>query len=63
MKTLQKTVYVDARSADEAESIVRSGYDDAEYVLDADNFVGVEFDLKDKETILSTKKQTDRAEL
>ena len=45
-ETLQMIVTVEAQSAEEAESIVRSQYNDADYIIDAEHFKGVEFSVK-----------------
>jgi hypothetical protein len=42
-ETLQKEVTVKAGSREEAELTVKGRWNYEEYVLDADNFVGVEF--------------------
>ena len=42
-ETLVMKVEVEAESKDEAEQLVSDAWHDSEYVLDADNFTGVEF--------------------
>ena len=42
-ETLKKTVEVEAKNQHEAEQIVSENWNNSEYILDADNFVGVEF--------------------
>lgn len=42
-ETLKMTVEVEATSRDEAEQIVSDNWHRSEYILDADNFVGVDF--------------------
>ena len=42
-ETLKKTVEVEAKNQHEAEQVVSDNWKNSEYVLDADNFVGVEF--------------------
>ena len=42
-ETLKKTVEVEAKNRNEAEQIVSENWKNSEYVLDTDNFVGVEF--------------------
>lgn len=42
-ETLVMKVEVEAESQDEAEQLVSDAWHDSEYVLDADNFTGVEF--------------------
>ena len=42
-ETLQKTVTVEATSATQAKEIVERNWNDSEYILDADDFKGVQF--------------------
>ena len=42
-ETLEKTVTVEAESRDAAEEQVKAAYYNSEYILDAENFTGVEF--------------------
>jgi hypothetical protein len=42
-ETLQKTVFVDASSEQEAHRRVSDAWKNSEYILDADSFQGVEF--------------------
>ena len=42
-ETLQKTVDVEARDQHEAEQIISDNWKKSQYVLDADDFIGVEF--------------------
>jgi len=42
-ETLQKKVIVEANSREEAEEIVERRWKDSDYILDADDFTGVEF--------------------
>jgi len=42
-ETLQKTVTVEATSAAQAKEIVERNWNDSEYILDADDFKGVQF--------------------
>jgi hypothetical protein len=42
-ETLQKAVVVQARSREEAKAIVEEQWRNSEYILDAENFVSVEF--------------------
>ncbi len=49
-ETLQKIVTVEAENEDEALQEVREGWEDGTYILDADNFMEVDFDLWDDET-------------
>lgn len=48
-ETLQKMVEVEANSRLEAEALVESRWNDSEYVLDADSFVGVDFSARTNE--------------
>jgi hypothetical protein len=43
IETLKMTVSVEAKDRNEAEQIVSDNWRNSEYILDADNFVGVEF--------------------
>jgi hypothetical protein len=43
-ETLKLTVEVEAEDQCEAEQMVSDNWNDGEYVLDADNFVGAEFE-------------------
>ena len=45
-ESLQRTVTVEAESAEQAQAIIEGKYDNAIYVLDADDFSGVEFFTK-----------------
>lgn len=42
-ETLQKTVEVEANSKEKAEELVERKWNDSEYILDAEAFVGVDF--------------------
>lgn len=46
-ETLKMTVSVEANSQDKAEQIVADRWADGEYVLDADNFVDVDYEAED----------------
>ena len=48
-ETLQKTVEVEANSREEAERLVEQRWNDSEYILDADSFVGVDFSARSNE--------------
>ncbi len=48
-ETLKLTVEVKANSREEAEQFVSDHWHDSEYILDADNFVGVEFEAAEVE--------------
>ena len=45
-ETLEKTVTVQAESRDAAEEQVKNAYYNSEYILDAENFTGVEFGIQ-----------------
>ena len=48
-ETLQKTVTVEADSREEAERQVEENWNNSEYILDADSFVGVDFAVRTNE--------------
>ena len=48
-ETLQKTVEVEADSREKAEKQVEQKWNDSEYILDADSFVGVDFSARSNE--------------
>ena len=48
-ETLQKTVEIEANSKAEAEAMVEARWNDSEYILDADSFVGVDFSARTNE--------------
>ena len=48
-ETLQKTVEIEAASREQAEELVERKWNDSEYILDAEAFVGVDFDARTKE--------------
>ena len=48
-ETLQKTVEVEAASRAEAQELVERKWNDSEYILDADSFVGVDFSARSNE--------------
>lgn len=48
-ETLQKTVEIEAASREQAEELVEQKWNDSEYILDAEAFVGVDFDARTKE--------------
>lgn len=50
-ETLVMTVDVEAHSRDEAEQIASDNWHNSDYILDADNFVGVEFEATEEEPI------------
>ena len=47
-ETLTLTVTVQVQDRDEAEQIAADNWRDSEYILDADNFTGVEFEAAPK---------------
>ena len=48
-ETLQKTVEIEAASREQAEELVEQRWNDSEYILDAEAFVGVDFNARAKE--------------
>ena len=48
-ETLQKTVEIEANSKAEAEAMDEARWNDSEYILDADSFVGVDFSARSNE--------------
>ncbi len=50
-ETLERTVSVQAASREEAEAMVEEGWNNSEYVLDADDFTGVEFSTSDGRSV------------
>lgn len=48
-ETLQKTVAVETKSREETERQVEQRWNDSEYILDADSFVGVDFSARSNE--------------
>lgn len=50
-ETLVMTVDVEAHSRDEAEQIASDNWHNSDYILDADNFFGVEFEATEEEPI------------
>ena len=48
-EVLKKTVDVEAEDEREAEQIVSDRWHDSDYILDADNFVGVDFEAESAE--------------
>lgn len=48
-ETLQKTVEVEAASREQAQELVEQKWNDSEYILDAEAFVGVDFNARTKE--------------
>lgn len=51
IETLVMTVDVEAHSRDEAEQIASDNWHNSDYILDADNFVGVEFEATEEEPV------------
>ena len=58
-ETLRKTVTVEAESMAEAEQMVNDAWLNSEYILDADNFVGVEFESAEPVVELSYREMSD----
>lgn len=50
-ETLEKTITVQAESRDAAEEQVKNAYYNSEYILDAENFTGVEFGAQEEREI------------
>ena len=48
-ETLQEMVEIEANSKEEAEALVEARWNDSEYILNADSFVGVDFSARAKE--------------
>lgn len=48
-ETLQKDVYVEAKDAQSAVEQAKKNYKEQDYILDGDNFTGVEFEIVDLE--------------
>jgi len=59
IETLKKTVTVEAESQDEAEQIVSDNWHNSEYILDADDFVSVEFESAEPTIELSYREMSD----
>lgn len=57
-ETLEKTVSVVAESREDAEEAVRKAYFNSEYVLDAENFTGVNFSIQAEREIQQEQKAT-----
>lgn len=55
-ETLEKTVTVEAASREEAEEQVRQAYYDSEYILDSENFTGVEFGTEAERELVQEQK-------
>ena len=58
-ETLRKTVTVEAESIAEAEQMVNDAWHNSEYILDADDFVGVEFESAESVVELSYREMAD----
>ena len=61
-ETLQKTVIVEAGSEAEAHTRVSDAWKNAEYILDSDNFQGVEFHVLGEADGDADEKDLDRIE-
>lgn len=55
-ETLEKTVTVEAASREEAEKQVMQAYYDSEYILDSENFKGVEFGTEAERELVQEQK-------
>ena len=61
-ETLQKTVIVEAGSEAEAHTRISDAWKNAEYILDSDNFQGVEFHVLGEADGDASEKDLDRIE-
>lgn len=59
IETLKMTVTVEANSLEEAKQLVSDNWHNQDYILDADNFTGVEFEAKE---VKEQSKSVDREE-
>lgn len=57
-ETLEKNVKVEAESREDAEEAVKKAYYNSEYVLDAENFTGVQFTTQAERDIQQEQKPT-----
>ena len=57
-ETLEKNVKVEAASREDAEEAVKKAYYNSEYVLDAENFTGVQFTTQAERDIQQEQKPT-----
>lgn len=57
-ETLEKTVTVEAKSRADAEDQVRSAYYNSEYILDSENFTGVQFGITEEREIQQEQAET-----
>ena len=57
-ETLEKTVTVEAESRADAEEQVRSAYYNSEYILDSENFTGVEFGTTEEREVQQEQAET-----
>lgn len=57
-ETLEKTVTVEAKSRADAEEQVRSAYYNSKYILDSENFTGVEFGTTEEREIQQEQAET-----
>lgn len=55
-ETLEKTVTVEAKSRREAERMVETAYYNSEYILDSENFAGVDFGITEEREITKEQK-------
>ena len=56
-ETLCMTVDIEAESKQQAEEMVQKAYNNEEYILDAEHFVGVEFAVREKEIEAQSRSQ------
>lgn len=61
-ETLERVVYVKADSMEDARELVRIQYRREEIVLDAEDFLSVEFEVKEPDREIHEEKVNDRTE-
>lgn len=54
-ETLEMTVTVEAESREEAEEKVQQAYNNSEYILDSENFTGVDFSVQEERELAQNK--------
>lgn len=59
VETLKKTVTVEAESPEDAKYQVQKAWGKGEYILDADDFSGLEFELSPYQVDMSYREMTD----
>ena len=58
-ETLRKVVTVEAETAEDAEEIVDAAWHNSEYILEAEDFDGVEFTVRNDKDGVDTDNRTD----